>query len=195
MIYYIYKITNLRNGKVYIGMHRTKSLDDGYMGSGKLLKVAIKKYGKDNFQKEILEIFDNEEDMILKEKELVTDEFVLSEDNYNIMPGGKFGSLERNNLTFKSRKHSKDTIEKIRSAAIGRRHSDDSRKKISKNNFSKTDPVKQKEHAKKAGSYARSEEHKRKISEAIKNKLQSGNYKPGRKKSVGGKSIGADTTL
>ena len=195
MIYYIYKITNLRNGKVYIGMHRTKSLDDGYMGSGKLLKVAIKKYGKENFQKEILEIFDNEEDMILKEKELVTDEFVLSEDNYNIMPGGKFGSLERNNLTFKSRKHSKDTIEKIRSAAIGRRHSDDSRKKISENNFSKTDPVKQKEHAKKAGSYARSEEHKRKISEAIKNKLQSGNYKPGRKKSVGGKSIGADTTL
>ena len=195
MIYYIYKITNLRNGKVYIGMHRTKSLDDGYMGSGKLLKVAIKKYGKENFQKEILEIFDNEEDMILKEKELVTDEFVLSEDNYNIMPGGKFGSLERNNLTFKSRKHSKDTIEKIRSAAVGRRHSDDSRKKISENNFSKTDPVKQKEHAKKAGSYARSEEHKRKISEAIKNKLQSGNYKPGRKKSVGGKSIGADTTL
>ena len=118
MIYYIYKITNLRNGKIYIGMHRTKSLDDGYMGSGKLLKAAIKKYGKENFKKEILEIFDNEEDMILKEKELVTDEFVLSEDNYNIMPGGKFGSLERNNLTFKSRKHSKDTIEKIRSADI-----------------------------------------------------------------------------
>ena len=41
----------------------------------------------------------------------------------------------------------------------------------------------------------RSEEHKRKISESIKNKLQSGDYKPGRKKSVGGKSIGADTTL
>jgi len=176
-------------------MHRTKFLDDGYMGSGKLLKAAIKKYGKENFQKEILEIFDNEEDMISKETELVTDEFVLSENNYNIMPGGKFGSLERNNLTFKSRKHSKDTIEKIRSAATGRRHSDDSRKKISENNFSKTDPVKQKEHAKKAGSYTRSEEHKRKISEAIKNKLRSGNYKPGRKKSVGGKSIGADTTL
>jgi group I intron endonuclease len=195
MIYYIYKIINLCNGKIYIGMHRTKFLDDGYMGSGKLLKAAIKKYGKENFQKEILEIFDNEEDMISKETELVTDEFVLSENNYNIMPGGKFGSLERNNLTFKSRKHSKDTIEKIRSAAIGRRHSDDSRKKISENNFSKTDPVKQKEHAKKAGSYTRSEEHKRKIAEAIKNKLRSGNYKPGRKKSVGGKSIGADTTL
>lgn len=41
----------------------------------------------------------------------------------------------------------------------------------------------------------RSEEHKRKISESIKNKFQSGDYKPGRKKSTGGKSIGADTGL
>ena len=195
MIYYIYKITNLCNGKTYIGMHRTKNLDDGYMGSGKLLKAAIKKYGKENFRKDILETFDNEEDMVLKEQELVTDEFILSEDNYNIMPGGKFGSLERNNFTFAGKKHSKTTIEKIRSASIGRNHSEETKKKISENNFSKTDPEKQKEHAKKAGSYARSEEHKRKISEAIKNKLQSGNYNPGRKKSVGGKSIGADTTL
>ena len=195
MIYYIYKITNLCNGKIYIGMHSTKSLDDGYMGSGKLLKAAIKKYGKENFRKEILETFDNEEDMISKEKELVTDEFVLDETNYNIMPGGKFGSLERNNLSFKGKQHSENTIEKIRNASIGRKHSEDTKKKISENNFSKTDPARQKEHAKKAGSYARSEEHKRKISEAIKNKIQSGNYKPGRKKSVGGKSIGADTTL
>jgi group I intron endonuclease len=195
MIYYIYKITNLCNGKTYIGMHRTKNLDDGYMGSGKLLKAAIKKYGKENFQKDILETFDNEEDMILKEKELVTNEFILSEDNYNIMPGGKFGSLERNNLSFTGKKHSETTIEKIRSASIGRKHSEETKKKISKNNFSKIDPEKQKEHAKKAGSYVRSEEHKRKISEAIKNKLQSGNYKPGRKKSVGGKSTGADTGL
>lgn len=195
MIYYIYKITNLCNGKIYIGIHKTESLNDGYMGSGKLLKSAIKKYGKENFKKEILETFNNEEDMILKEKELVTDEFVLDKNNYNIMPGGKFGSLDRNNLSFKNKKHSPETIEKIRSASLGRSHTDATRKKISENNFSKTDPVKQKEHAKKAGSYVRSEEHKKKISEAIKNKIRSGNYKPGRKKSVGGKSIGADTTL
>jgi group I intron endonuclease len=195
MIYYIYKITNLCNDKIYIGIHKTQSLDDGYMGSGKLLKAAIKKYGKDNFKKEVLETFKNEKDMIAREQELVTEEFISSEDNYNIMLGGKFGSLERNNLSFKGKRHSETTIEKIRSASIGRNHSEETKKKISENNFSKTDPEKQKEHAKKAGSYVRSEEHKRKISEAIKNKLQSGNYKPGRKKSVGGKSIGADTTL
>ena len=195
MIYYIYKITNLRNGKIYIGIHKTQSLNDGYMGSGKLLKAAIKKYGKDNFKKEVLETFKNEKDMIAREQELVTAQFVLDENNYNIMPGGKFGSLERNGLSFKNKKHSLETIEKIRNAAVGKTHSSATRKKLSDNNFSKTDPEKQKEHARQAGSYSKSDEHKLKISEAIKNKLQSGNYKPGRKKSVGGKSIGADTTL
>lgn len=87
MFYTIYKITNLINGKYYIGKHQTKRLDDGYMGSGKVLKHAIKKYGIENFKKEILHIFDNEQEMNAKEKELV----VVNEQTYNLNEGGKGG--------------------------------------------------------------------------------------------------------
>ena len=48
MFYTIYKVTNKLNSKYYIGKHQTLDLDDGYMGSGKLIRYAVKKYGKDN---------------------------------------------------------------------------------------------------------------------------------------------------
>lgn len=87
MFYTIYKITNRLNNKIYIGKHQTKDLMDGYFGSGKLIKRAINKYGLSNFTKEYLHIFDNEEDMNAKEKELV----VVSEETYNLCDGGKGG--------------------------------------------------------------------------------------------------------
>lgn len=91
-IYYtIYKITNTINGKFYIGMHKTNNLDDGYMGSGKYIKRAIEKYGIENFTKEILFIFDNENNMKSKEAELVTEELCKSNTCYNICPGGHGG--------------------------------------------------------------------------------------------------------
>ena len=94
MHYIIYKTTNKINGKFYIGKHQTNDIDDGYMGSGKLLKRAIKKHGIENFVKEILHVFDNEADMNAKEKELV----VISEQSYNLCDGGNggFGYINKN---------------------------------------------------------------------------------------------------
>ena len=94
MYYIIYKITNTLNGKYYIGKHQTTDLNDGYLGSGKLLKRAIEKYGVEHFTKEILHIFDNEVEMNAKEKELV----VICEESYNLCPGGRggFGYINAN---------------------------------------------------------------------------------------------------
>lgn len=98
MFYTIYKITNKINGKIYIGKHQTKNINDGYMGSGKHLNNAIKKYGIENFNKEILFQFDNETDMNAKEAELVTPDFVKEDSNYNLCPGGNggFGYINTN---------------------------------------------------------------------------------------------------
>ena len=88
MFYYLYKITNNVNGKIYIGVHKTKNLDDGYMGSGKRLKSAKEKYGIDNFSKEIIQFFSSIEEMFLAEANIVTDEFLAREDVYNLIKGG-----------------------------------------------------------------------------------------------------------
>jgi hypothetical protein len=56
---YVYITTNLINGKQYVGEHSTDNIEDRYLGSGFQLRMAIKKYGRKNFNKLILEHFDN----------------------------------------------------------------------------------------------------------------------------------------
>jgi len=90
-MFYLYKITNIINNRVYIGVHKTDNVDDGYMGSGKLIKLAIQKHGLENFKKEILEVHNNEKDAYLAESKVVTENFILKENAYNLRPGGRGG--------------------------------------------------------------------------------------------------------
>lgn len=89
--YLVYKTTNLVNGKIYIGKHETDNLDDGYLGSGKILRKAIEKYGEQNFKREILFECSTREEMNAKEAELVNEEFLKRDDIYNIKLGGDGG--------------------------------------------------------------------------------------------------------
>ena len=93
MYYLIYKVTNRVNGKIYIGSHKTKNKNDGYMGSGKYLRHAINKHGPENFSKEILFEFDNATDMYAKEAEIVDARFLAEENTYNLKRGG-FGGFD-----------------------------------------------------------------------------------------------------
>lgn len=87
--HYFYKITNLINGKYYYGIHSTNNLEDGYMGSGTCLKKAYKKYGIENFNKEILRYFDNREELANYEEFIVNENLITDFNCYNISKGGE----------------------------------------------------------------------------------------------------------
>lgn len=93
-MYYIYKITNLINGKTYIGKHKYKELNDNYKGSGKLLWAAYRKYGIENFRKDILVFNIVRKDFIdLLEKEYIKFYRSVGKAEYNIANGGDGGDL------------------------------------------------------------------------------------------------------
>ena len=96
MYYIIYEVKNKINGKSYIGKHKTDNIYDDYLGSGKYLKRALKKYGPECFEKMVLFVFDNKIDMDKKEAELVNDEFLKSGNTYNLKLGGE-GSFDHLN--------------------------------------------------------------------------------------------------
>ena len=114
MYYLVYKVTNLINEKIYVGFHKTSKIDDGYMGSGKLIKRAIEKYGIENFHKEIIEVFDNQQDAECLEASIVNKEFTLREDTYNLNIGGNVRITYGANNPYYGRTHTQETLQKIR---------------------------------------------------------------------------------
>ena len=113
--YLIYKITNLINNKIYIGQYVTTNVNDDYMGSGDHIKNAIKKYGIENFKKEIIAECSSFDEMNDLEGELVNQDFVNNLNTYNHAIGGTYGW--KNCLKYKSeeeiqniRKHAGDAI-------------------------------------------------------------------------------------
>ena len=112
----IYKTINLISGKIYIGQDSNNNPD--YIGSGNLIKLAIKKYGKENFKKTIIEeCFSKEQ---LNEREKFWIEKLNSRDKtigYNISSGGDGGD------TISQHPNKKEIIKRISSKNIGKKRS------------------------------------------------------------------------
>ena len=152
MIYTVYQTTNNVNGKIYIGVHKTKNPMDSYLGSGKVIRLAIKEYGRENFTKEILFEYDNIIDAYLKESEIVNEEFVKRDDTYNLVCGGSIspdkdsinptkvlrGSDSPNFGKTLSEEHKKKISQKNK----GRKRSPEELKKISETMKGRVSPMK-----------------------------------------------------
>jgi len=157
---YIYLTTCLVNSKKYVGLHRGE-FDHNYLGTGKLILQAIKKYGKENFKVEMIDIaFDHDS---LNEKEIFWMALFkthVSQGGYNLSPGGggckgiygenhwnygrvlsdetksKIGSSSKINSAGENngmygKKHTEKTKEKMRQKAIGRQHTQEAKHKMS----------------------------------------------------------------
>lgn len=132
---YNYVTTCLPTGKQYVGMHKSNFLDDYYLGSGKILRKAIEKYGRQNFKREILEFHNNIEDAYKREEFWINKLNTLSPNGYNISPTGG-GQLPKWLLKQIGIKVSK----KVRGSGNGmfnKKHTEESKEKMrmAKRNF------------------------------------------------------------
>ena len=143
---YIYKTTNLVNGKVYIGQKRG-GFNLSYFGSGLIIKRAIKKEGKEAFKREFIVYAFNKEQLDFLEKKFIKNyrELLGKENLYNITDGGG-GFCGHHTLETKIKlsqfrkgkpspmKGKKETLEhktKISLSRTGQKLSDEVKKKIS----------------------------------------------------------------
>ena len=190
---YIYLTTNLVNGRKYWGK-RQYGKKEPYLGSGKLLKQAIKKYGKENFSKQIICDCETKEQLNNKEKHFIAlTNAVYSKEYYNISyggDGGKYGSI------------SEETRKKLSIACTGKKngfynktHSEETKKHLSEirknqSSWNKGIPISDEQHQKLLKGRKEyfkknphpflnkhlTEEHKQKISKARKGKYCGENH-------------------
>jgi hypothetical protein len=149
---YIYKVTNLINGRIYIGQRRG-TFSPGYLGSGVLISKAVRRYGKRNFKLEVIAFASTrlmldglEMKHIFEHRQVFGNEFL-----YNIADGGKIHTpngqvhwnkglkgfnrsievKEKISQSMKGKPKSAEHIEKLKKAQTGKRFSHEARKKMS----------------------------------------------------------------
>ena len=125
--HFIYKTTNLLTGRYYIGMHSTDNLEDGYMGSGKRLRRSLNKYGKENHKVEILEFVSSREELIKKEKEIVSLNEIAKKQCMNLMAGGRGGFISDKQQKKRAIAANKALVKKLKT---DKEFNDNFRKKI-----------------------------------------------------------------
>jgi dihydrofolate reductase (trimethoprim resistance protein) len=112
----VYKLTNRVNGKIYIGQH-AGSLEK-YWGSGKLIKYAIRKYGKRNFDKVVLR-----ECAAKTEADAVERQLILAHNSTDLTVGYNLCANAFGGDTLSNHPNREEIGRKISRANTGRKHS------------------------------------------------------------------------
>lgn len=155
---FIYLTTNLVNGKKYIGKKKFVGNWRTYLGSGVLISRAIKKYGRENFHRDIIHIAFSEQELNALEKQCIANHNACEDRNYyNVATGGDGGNtlagkseeemLEFKNKCSENNKGDKNywygKSEKLKgenNPFYGRKHSEETRRKLSETRKGRVPP-------------------------------------------------------
>lgn len=132
-VHFIYVTENNVNGKLYIGQHSCsyeEQFTDGYLGSGKALLSAIKKHGKQNFERIIIEYAESKEELNELESKYVTAEIIEDRNFYNMQTGGKQNILVSEKTRKLQSENHWDCAGKNH-PMYGKKQSDEARRKMS----------------------------------------------------------------
>ena len=142
---FVYKITNTRNGKAYVGQHKGTDFGE-YWGSGLMLNRAYEKYGKESFTREIVRYASSTDELNFLECYYIQFFGSKSPNGYNIASGGNGGFTGI--LTEESRKkisafhkgkpkteEHRARISKARKGLPGLKHTEETKKKISESHM------------------------------------------------------------
>lgn len=154
----IYITTNLINGKKYLG--KDSKNRKSYLGSGKYLKEAIKKYGSQNFKKEIIEYCSNLDELNHREVYWLKKLQCKSDANY-------YNVIDTITPCRQGKPLTKEHREKIRQSSLGKKHSKKTRQLLS--------DIMTERHCKIDSSH--SETTKKRISNALKGRVLSDEHK------------------
>jgi group I intron endonuclease len=142
---FVYITTNLINGKQYVGSHDGDE-NDSYLGSGKIIKYSIKKYGKEKFKRKIIKYCKINDNLKLEEKYILRYNTLIP-NGYNISPtggvhknGGKLSEETKRKISQtkkgtapwnKGKEFSEESKEKMSKSHLGKLKSKETKKKMS----------------------------------------------------------------
>lgn len=169
---YIYLLRNKINGKIYIGKKKGHQVNESYYGSGVAISNAVNKYGKENFDREILDWADSLEELNKLERYWIAENDAQNKKiGYNLTAGGDGFAGH----------HSEATREKMGRSRRGRHFTEAHRKALSEAAY-KRPPISEETRRKISEGHKgipccfkgkkRSEEDRRKMSEAAKRRAK-----------------------